>query len=155
MTGVPKRQLTIRVWSVGDLLSIPRGVEYRLAVQGLEPGEKAGITLALYDGATDQLPARPGTFKLLEREVTAGEPLALALYLPGEYSGWAVREIRASGWALPFTVETDGPVPGATPAGPGLGTDVRFLPREGPRAPEPFPAPGGKETPGMAIDTKS
>ena len=63
----------------------------------------------------------------------------VVLSLPTEYSGWAVREARAGGWAWPFTVDTGAPpAPGSTPAGAPAAQDERFLARgSGTGAPAP------------------
>jgi hypothetical protein len=121
------RQLTVRVRALGASgETAPRVVDYRIEVAGLRPGERAGLTLAFYDGADPAGEPVPGRYQVREYDLgmahagqgQAGPALELAVSLPTEYSGWAVREVRAGGWAWPFAVDSgEPPAPGSTPAG--------------------------------------
>lgn len=139
-----ERVFTVRVRLLEDTPGPPRRVGMRLDVYGLSPGETGALTLALYDGAARAEEGgqalEPGRYRVIEVGLSADRPVLLTLLLPTAYSGWAVRELKASGWAWPFTVEADGPeAPGSTPAGAREAQDERFLAR----GPEPGPVVPG------------
>jgi len=124
----------------------PRVVDYRLELAGLLPGERAGLTLAFYDGADPDGKPVPGRYQVRSYELAAARAgadpaLELIVSLPTEWSGWAVREVRAGGWAWPFAVVPDGPASlGSTPVGAPV-------PQAETSAPEPSGEPGTSPQP--------
>lgn len=140
------RQLTIRVRAVGPAPAArPCRVAYRLEVLGARAGEGVGLTLAFYDGASLDGEARPGAYQVRDFDLGCNpeevRSMRLVLTLPAQWSGFAVREARAGGWAWPFVVDS-GDAPGATPAGapePQAETSPPGEARDAPQA----EAPGG------------
>lgn len=141
------RQLTIRVRTIGAPIpeKRPHRVRYHLEVLGARGGEEVGLTLAFYDGASMDGEAHPGAYQVVDFGLGRAPGVFLDMYLtlPTEWSGWAVREARAGGWAWPFTVDS-GDAPGATSAGAPVPQAETSLSGDAPGGP-PAGLPGGNQ----------